>query len=222
MRRRNRILTIVLVGLPLLLIAYEGVAVLRARSRTAEILQTVAAREIALADVPERRIRMLLAVEDPGFFRYRGIDFTTPGQGMTTMTQSLAKFLYFDHFSPGFAKLELMLVSRFALEPAATKREQIELFLNHASFGRHDGRRVRGFPDAARTFYGRELPPLSDREYLSLVAMLVAPNRLNPLRNAEANAQRTARIVALLGGRCRPDGLRDVYYEGCAGAASGG
>ena len=44
--------------------------------------------------------------------------------------------------------------------------------------------------------------------------MLVAPTRLNPLRNYRANRERTARIAAMLQGRCRPQGLRDVYLRG--------
>ena len=190
MRRRSRWLLALLIGLPLCVIAYESFAVLRARARTAEVLAEVRTREVPLAAIPERRLRMLLAVEDPGFFGHRGIDFATPGQGMTTMTQSLAKFLYFDRFTPGLAKLELMLVARFALDPAASKSEQLEIFLNHARFGSREGRRINGFAAAARAWYGRDLAALTDREYLSLVAMLIAPKTLDPIRNREANAER--------------------------------
>ena len=42
------------------------------------------------------------------------------------------------------------------------------------------------------------------------------------MRNPAANAERTRRIVALLSGRCRPSGLRDVYYEQCAALAATG
>ena len=215
MRARHKLLVGLLLGLPLCLLAYEGAAVVRARGRTAEILQQVRAREVALASIAPRRIGMLLAVEDPGFLRHRGIDFGTPGQGMTTLTQSLAKFLYFDRFTPGLAKLELMLVARFALDPAMSKREQLEVFINYARFGARRGRPIIGFNAAARTFYGRDLRQLTDREYLTLVAMLIAPQRLDPGRHAEANAERTRRIEALLAGRCRPRGLRDVYYRDC-------
>jgi membrane carboxypeptidase/penicillin-binding protein len=216
MRSRNRVLIGLLLGLPLCLLAYEGGAVLRARGRTAEVLEQVRVREVAFASIPARRMKMLLAVEDPGFLRHRGIDFSTPGQGMTTLTQSLAKLLYFRRFTPGIEKLELMLVARFALDPAMSKREQLEVFINHAGFGTSRGRPIIGFNAAARTFYGRELGELTDREYLTLVAMLIAPSRLDPARHPGANAERTSRIEALLAGRCRPRGLRDVHYQDCA------
>jgi len=159
---------------------------------------------------------MLLRVEDPGFFRHRGIDFSTPGQGMTTITQSLVKRFYFDDFQPGFAKLEQSLIARFVLDPAMPKEAQLTAFLNHTPFGTVRGRRVTGFAEAARAFYRRELAALGDREFLSLVAMVMAPARLDPLRHPAANAERVGRIERLLAGQCAPQGLRDVGYQGCA------
>lgn len=198
------------------LVAYEAAAVVRAKARTPAILaQAAASRPLALAAVPKRRLAMLLAVEDPGFYRHKGIDFSTPGQGRTNMTQALVKFLYFERFEPGFAKIEQSLIARFVLHPAMGKDEQLELFLNRARFGWRDGREVRGFADAARTFYGKELGALGDDEYLSLVAMLKAPRDLNPLRHKAANAERVGRIKRLLAGRCRPSGVFDDDYPAC-------
>ena len=55
----------------------------------------------------------------------------------------------------------------------------------------------------------------TDHEYLTLVAMLVAPNRLNPARNPAANAERTSgsrRSSPDVAGR---EGFGDVDYEDC-------
>ena len=219
MRRRWWIAAALPIGLLSCLVAWEAAAVLRAQARTPQLLEQARDGETRLAAVPARRIRMLLAVEDPGFFGHRGIDFATPGQGMTTLTQSLAKILYFERFEPGFAKIELMLVARYSLDPSADKNAQLEIFLNRARFGRQGGRPIVGFAAAARAFYGRELAALTDREYLSLVAMLIAPRDFDPVRRPAASAERVRRIEALLAGRCRPRGLREVHYEDCAGAA---
>jgi membrane peptidoglycan carboxypeptidase len=78
---------------------------------------------------------------------------------------------------------------------------------------------VIGYSDAARTYYGRELAQLSDREFLSLVAMTMAPNALDPVRHKSANNDRVRRIEAMLAGKCAPTGLRDVSYEACAAIA---
>jgi membrane peptidoglycan carboxypeptidase len=200
----------------LLLAGYEAVQVFRAKARTPAALASVAARPRRLADVPEKRRAMLLAVEDPGFYRHHGIDLSTPGAGWTTITQSLVKHLYFpDGFKPGFAKIEQSLIAWWVLDPAVSKDEQLEIFVNHASFGTIDGRDVIGFADAARTFYARPIAELSDRELLSLVAMLIGPNELDPRTHPRENARRTDRIEALLAGRCKPAGVFDVDYPAC-------
>ena len=205
-----------LLALAVLLIAYEGLQLWRAKQRTQAVVAAAAQGELKLSDVPKRRIAMLLKVEDPNFYRHRGLDLSTPGAGLTSITQALVKRFYFDRFEPGFVKLEQSLIARFVLDPAMPKDRQLEAFLNFASFGRHDGKQVTGFADAARTFYGRDLTRISDREFLSLVGMLIAPNELNPIRDRRANAERTSRIEAMLAGKCEPTGLRDVTYEACA------
>jgi len=216
MRRGARIALLAVIVPLAMLTAYEGYAVYRAKQRTPAVLAAAAQGELSYRDLPERRREMLLRIEDPGFLQHRGVDFSSPGQGTTTITQSLVKRFYFEDFQPGFAKLEQSLIARFVLDPAMPKAAQLTAFLNHTPFGGVRGRRVKGFADAARTFYGRELAALSDREFLSLVAMLMAPARLDPLRHAAANAERVRRIERLLAGQCAPQGLRDVEYEGCA------
>jgi membrane peptidoglycan carboxypeptidase len=203
----------------LLFIAYEGLAVLRARSHTPAALASVADRPLRLAALSPQRRAWLLAVEDPGFYRHHGVDFSTPGAGMTTITQAMVKRLYFDDFHPGFPKIEQSLIAWLVLDRAVSKDELLEIFLNHVRFGGIGGREVIGFEDAARSFYGRPVARLSDREYLSLVAMLMAPAKLDLRRHPRENAERVARIEALLAGRCRPSGLRDVQYARCAASS---
>ena len=208
---------LLLIALPVgALFVYEGYAVVRAKQRTPQVLVAAAQGELAYDDLSLRRRRMLLRVEDPGFFEHHGIDFSTPGQGMTSITQSLVKRFYFDDFQPGFAKLEQSLIARFVLDPAMTKEAQLTAFLNHTPFGTVRRRRVVGFAEAARSYYRRELAALTDRQFLSLVAMVMAPRQLDPLRNAEANAERVRRIERMLAGQCAPQDLRDVSYGGCA------
>ena len=215
MRRALRWAAVLFAGLLLLLVAYEAFALWRAKQRTPQVLAEAAKGELRLADIPPRRLAMLLKVEDPGFYRHRGVDFSTPGAGMTTITQSLVKRFYFERFEPGFAKLEQSLIARFILHPVMPKKAQLKAYLNHSHFGWREGRPVVGLAAAARVYYRRELAQLSDRQFLSLVAMLMAPRDLDPLRKPAANAERVRRIEAMLAGRCAPQGLRDVAYESC-------
>lgn len=169
------------------------------------------------SNLPPRWIDTLLAVEDPAFREHSGVDLSTPGAGWTTITQGLAKHYCFDDFRPGGrAKLDQILCS-LHLDRAVSKDDQLLLLLNGAGLGpRRDGEGwVEGFPAAAGEHFGERLSELSDREFLTLVAMLVGPRRFHPTLGAEALDERVHRIERLLAGECQPTGWRDVYYEAC-------
>jgi membrane peptidoglycan carboxypeptidase len=164
---------------------------------------------------PEQRA-ILLAVEDPGFEWHNGIDLTSSGQGLTTITQALVKILYFERFTPGIAKIEQSLIARFILHNHASKEEQLRLFISHARFGNVKGNEVIGFGRAAEAHFEKPFNQLTREEYIGLVAMLIAPSEIRP-EKPTALAERIARINAMLAGRCAPSGLLDTFYEACAG-----
>lgn len=192
--------------------------------RIAEERRDVGARVdaiIARADgdelaLPPARVAILVKVEDPTFWRNKGIDLSTPGAGMTTLSQGLGKTIFFDDFEPGLAKGELMALTRFALYPEVDKPRTLQALIATAYLGSHRGRAVTGFADGARTWFGAPLRDLPDRQYLELIAMLLAPDRLKPGRDDAGRMQRVERIERLLAGQCTPNGLRDVSLAGCA------
>jgi len=184
------------------------------------VLRAAAEGPLRLSALSAERQQELLAVEDPSFFRHHGVDFSTPGQGMTTITQGLVKIFYFDKFVPGVAKIEQSLIARFVLDPSMSKADQLHAFLNHAYFGTYAGQDVVGFEAASEVYFGRSFDRLNNDQFLSVVAMLMAPDRLDPLTHRGSNRERVLRIKLLLSGECRPEGLRDVTYEGCAAVAA--
>ena len=198
-------------------ILYWVNVVLEARTATPRLLEAVKhVQETSINAIPARWIEYLVTVEDPSFWENDGIDFRSPGQGLTTLTQGLAKRLYFDRFTPGFQKIELILISKFALNAQASKQEIIEAVLSTAYFGEDERGSIIGFPDAARRLYNTELLSLTDDQFIGLAAMLIAPNAFNPERNIKAHSNRVERIKKLIAGDCEPAGLMDVYLEGCA------
>lgn len=213
--RRGRYLTRALLVLLVAFVAYEAYAVARARAKTPEVLALP--RPLKLDQVSLDRQAALLTVDDPNFYGHNGLDFSTPGQGNTNLTQALVKRFYFKRFRPGFLKIEQMLIARYVMTPAVSKRDQLELFYNYTYLGRKDGRDVIGFPAAARAWFGRDFAALDEKQYLALVAMLIAPDRLDPVRYPKENAERVRRIEALLAARCRPLDRSDLWYESCAG-----
>lgn len=163
-------------------------------------------------DLTPRQLQILVAVQDPGFFKHNGIDLSTPGAGLTTITQAIVKKLYFENFKPGIAKLQQSLVARFVVNEMISKADQLTIFLNTMFFGEIDGASVIGFESAAEAFYGLSLKELTEDQYISLVATLVAPATFHIIDHPAWNRDRSRRIKALIAGRYKPKGLMDQFY----------
>ncbi len=212
-----RRLTKLLLGLLGIIIAYYAVVMIIGYVQTPKLVAArTASAQMALAadQLSAEHLHILLTVEDPNFFSHNGVDLSTPGAGLTTITQALAKDLYFEEFRPGLAKLKQSLLA-LALDQRVDKWQQLDLFINTAYFGNHEGKPVHGFAAAARTYFNKEFAELTREEYIALVAMLIAPNDLSLAAHPDANVKRVRRIERLLRAECQPTGLRDVYYENC-------
>lgn len=156
---------------------------------------------------------ILLSVEDPEFFYHKGVDLATFGAGMTTISQGLVKLLYFpDGFRQGIAKVRQSLIAPYALDATVSKEEQLDLFLNIAYLGHSSGEALHGFATAAQSYFGKDFRALSDAEFKSLVAMLIAPNLLIP--GSAAHAERMTRIEAYVTGAYHPKCVLDTEYNG--------
>jgi len=199
------------------LCAYEVTRVLVARNQTPELIAEARDRaDVQIRELSPHRAAMLVMVEDPSFWTNDGTDFFSPGAGQTTITQGLGKLLYFPGgFKPGFDKIALILIAKFAITPMESKDDILEAFLANAYLGRDARGGVTGFSQGARRWFGRGLDEISDDEFLALVAMLPAPANLDPVRHAAANAERVERIKRLVSYRCKPADQNDWMLEGC-------
>ena len=157
------------------------------------------------------RLAALLRVQDPGFYDHGGLDLSTPGAGITTMTQSLAKRVAFEEFRPGWAKIRQTGYA-MGLEGRLSKRRIAALWLDTVEMGRGPEGWVTGFFEAARG----SPRDLADAEFHRLLAVLIAQGRLTREDGARELAARTARIARLVAGDCEPRDHGDVWLEGCA------
>ncbi|WP_179380848.1 transglycosylase domain-containing protein [Jannaschia marina] len=168
-------------------------------------------------DLGPGRWDKLLAVQDPGFEQHSGIDFTTPGAGITTVTQSLAKRVGFEDFRPGWSKLRQTGLA-LGYETGMTKEEIGALWLETVEMGRIEGPEEKGwtvgFWSAAERAHGATPAALDDADFRALVARLIAPAALGD--DPEALAERDGRIARLWAGDCAPTGHGDVWLDGCA------
>lgn len=217
-RRGARVMAALAGAVALAALGYAGSGYFSARTKAAMLAEhadSLIADGRGAAGLGHGRIDQLLMVEDPGFFGHSGIDLSTPGAGLTTLTQSLAKSVGFDQFKPGVRKIRLMGYA-LGLEHSLQKSQIIALWLDKVGMGRGPNGWMIGFYTASEQIYGRPPSQLTDPEFLTLVAVPIAPRNFDLQRGNEALFQRVSRIDRLVKGLCRPTALRDVWLEGCA------
>ena len=160
----------------------------------------------------KKRQDILVKIQDPTFFVHSGIEWPSP-LTTTTITQSLVKKLFFKKFTKGFKKIEQTLIARFVVNPNIPKDTQLAAFISTAYFGEKDAKQLFGFNQGARAWFNKPLSELNDDEYLSLVAMLPAPNMLKP--NTQASRERVRRIKKVLNGECVYTHISQINLEQC-------
>jgi len=216
--RKILLITFVLTAAAFSLLGYGAKGWYDARQDT-ERLQAWAQEIIAAGrgvhSLRPDRLRALLLVQDPGFYEHSGVDFSTPGAGYTTLTQSLSKRLAFDEFVPGIRKIRQTGYA-LGLDSVLSKDLQIALFLETAEMGSSDQGWVTGFHNASRVFFGKPLNEITDTQFYALVAVLIAPGQLEIQRPGSKLEERIRRISRLVDGECQPLDFADVWLEGCS------
>jgi monofunctional biosynthetic peptidoglycan transglycosylase len=162
---------------------------------------------VPLARVSRHLIHAVLASEDQNFFGHEGVDWKAVeesierdvekrrfARGGSTITQQLAKNLYFGTRKSLVRKVRELVVTRW-LESDLSKARILALYLNLIEWG--DG--VYGCDAAARHWYGRPASDLSAAEAAGLAAMIPNPRRLNPEVNAARHERATRRVLWLMG-----------------------
>lgn len=199
----------------LAILVYYTVVVLDARSRTPLIVQNALRSErmkLELGDLTDDQLQALLKIQDPDFYNHKGIDMSTAGAGVTTLSQGLVKMYYFENFRPGIQKIKQSLIARFAFDVMTPKDTILKLFINDVYLGQQNGKGVKGFENAANIYLNKRFSELSWDEYLGLLAMIRSPNNLHYIKNKKVNQERVARIKKVLAGEYVPRNNGDWLY----------
>ena len=162
---------------------------------------------IPLSRVSRHLIHAVLSSEDQNFFGHGGVDWKaieesieknvekgTFARGGSTITQQLAKNLYFGTHKTLGRKARELVVTRW-MEADLSKARILALYLNLIEWG--DG--VYGAAAAARHWYGKPASDLSPTEAAGLAAMIPNPRRLNPRVSALRHERATRRVLWLMG-----------------------
>jgi monofunctional biosynthetic peptidoglycan transglycosylase len=184
-------------------------AIMRQRAREARASRQPVRREqtfVPLARISRNLIHAVIASEDQRFFGHVGVDWDAirasaesdlrtgrVARGGSTITQQLAKNLFFGTEKSLARKLREVLVARW-LEADLGKRRILELYLNLIEWG--DG--VYGCEAAARRHFGKPAADLSETEAAGLAGMIPNPRRIDPRKSPTRYAQAQRRVLWLM------------------------
>jgi penicillin-binding protein 1A len=159
---------------------------------------------IPLSRVSPHFIRAILATEDYRFPHHHGVDkvrtlkamaitLLVPGkiQGASTITQQLAKNLFFSFQRSYLRKLQELMVA-LQIESQYSKDDILEAYVNQIPFGVG----AYGIENAAQTFFGKPASELNLEESALLAGLPKSPTRYNPYLHFE-RAKHRQRVVLL-------------------------
>ncbi len=143
-------------------------------------------------------INAIVATEDHRFFEHHGINklrtlkalyitLFKPGriQGASTITQQLAKNMFFSFEQSWQRKFKEMLVA-LQIETANTKEEILNAYINQIHFGAG----AQGIETASQTFFGKPALELNLAEASLLAGLPKSPTNYNPFRYYERALKR--------------------------------
>ncbi len=171
---------------------------------TGEKIMTLGARDpVPLSRVSPYFIKAVIATEDHRFWDHHGINklrtlkalFVTlfePGkiQGASTITQQLAKNLFFSFKKSYLRKFRELLVA-FQIEATSSKREILNAYINQISFGAG----AQGIEKASQIFFGKPAADLTLGEASLLAGLPKSPTRYNPFRYYDRALRRRAVVL---------------------------
>lgn len=166
------------------------------------------------ADLGADRLAALLRVQDPAFNDHKGVDFKSAGAGATTISQSTAKRLGFEKFTPGIAKIRQTGYA-IGLERTLSKSQILALWLDTLEVGRGPDGWMTGFFTASEAIFAAPPSDISDADFLKLIAVLIAPAKFDLREDTPDLMERTRRISRLITEECAPLDHGDVWLEGC-------
>ena len=165
---------------------------------------------IPLAQMPERLVETILAVEDRRFYSHVGIDPVAVGravwrnltkggvvQGGSTITQQLAKNLFYSPARTFVRKVKEALAA-IVLESKYRKREILESYLNEIYLGQAGFVSIYGVGEAAHRYFGKSLDELTTGEIAMIAGLIKGPNTFAPTKHRELAQQRRDVVLRLL------------------------
>jgi monofunctional glycosyltransferase len=161
---------------------------------------------VPISRMSRHLVHAVLSSEDQKFFGHEGVDWEALekaaqedrkkgrlARGGSTITQQLAKNLFFTTHKSLVRKIRELIVARW-LEDDLSKRRILELYLNVIEWG--DG--VYGAQAAAQRYYGKPASALDVDEAAGLAGMVPNPRTINPRVDPRRFARAQKRVLWLM------------------------
>jgi len=146
-------------------------------------------RLVRFDDLPKQLVDAVLSAEDKRFFEHPGFDpirilgaawanvrRADRTEGASTISMQVARSYFFTTERTWNRKVAETLVA-MQLEQRFTKQQIFELYANQVYLGNRGSFAIRGFGEAARAYFGKDVRDLSLAEAAFLAGIARAPNR---------------------------------------------
>lgn len=176
------------------------------KAEKGEILQQIgpATREtIKIEEVPKTLTQAFLATEDQRFEKHHGVDYQgilrallsniqagDVVEGGSTITQQLARIVYFNQERTVARKLKEMLMAQ-RIEKNVDKNTILERYLNLVYLGSG----AYGVADAAWVYFSKSVKDLTLPEMAMIAGLPAAPNDYSPLSNPKIAKERRDTVL---------------------------
>ncbi len=167
-------------------------------------------RLVRYAEIPPSLVHAVVSAEDKRFFEHSGFDLFRIAkaayvdvkegrkqQGASTLTMQLARGLWLEPDKRWKRKFEELLIT-LHLESKLTKQQIFEDYANQVYLGRRGTFSIRGFGEASRVYFNKDISQLTDAEAAMLAGMVQRPSYFNPFRDPDHTRERRDIVLRLM------------------------
>jgi len=152
--------------------------------------------------IPKVMVDAVVAIEDRRFFQHSGVNYFrlveaawadlgqgNREQGGSTLTMQVARGFFLTPEKTVKRKLTEMLIA-IILEQKLSKQQIFELYANQMDMGQRGSFTIRGFGEASRAYFNKDIKDLTVPEAALLAGLLQAPSYLSPYRHPDRALER--------------------------------
>ncbi|MGI6680426.1 MAG: transglycosylase domain-containing protein [Bdellovibrionota bacterium] len=155
-----------------------------------------------LSEFNKTLIDTLILIEDKRFYKHFGLDIKSiiralyvntinwkTKQGASTLTQQLVKNMFLSKDRKLLRKIKEAFLSIY-IECLYSKNEILEKYLNSVYLGQDGNAAIKGFYEASKFYFNKNINELDISQIALLVGMIKAPSAYSPILNYKSSIKR--------------------------------